>query len=159
MSKRRRTTTGFVVPRTKRPIDKNLVTVGFTGITGTQQNTTIFTATFPCTITGIRWSMDAFADAGTATGLNAWCIQVVKDGLAAQTMALSTGADFLTPEVNVVAFGAGLTQGDQGSSKNYDGTTKTMRKMMGGDLLVFSAIGQATNTTRMFGVIQFFCKT
>ncbi len=159
MSKRRRTQAGFIVPRTKRPIDKNLIVVAFTGITGTQQNSTIFTATFPCTITGIRWSFDAFADAGTATALNAWCIQVVKDGLAAQTMALSGGSDFITPETQIVAFGAGLTQGDQGSARTYEGSTKTMRKMMGGDLLVFSAIGQATNTTRLFGVVQFFCKT
>ncbi len=159
MSKRRRTQTGFIVPRTKRPIDKNLKVVAFTGITATQQNVTVFTATFPCTITGIRWSLDALADAGTASGGCSWCIQVVKDGLSAQAISTSGGADFITPEVNCVAFGAGLSTGDKGSPKSYDGNTKTMRKMMGGDLLVFSAVGQATNTTRIFGVVQFFCKT
>ncbi len=160
MSKRRRTgTTTFVVPRTtKRPIDKNLKSVAFTTINASQQNVTLFTATFPCTLTGIRWSFDAKADAGTATGLHSWVLQVVRDGLAPQTMAISSGADFITPEGNIVAFGSGLSVGDQGPSKSYDGNTKTMRKMMGGDLLVFSALGQATNTTRIFGVVQFFCK-
>ncbi len=159
MSKRRRTQTGFIVPRTKRPIDKNLKVVAFTGIDATQQNVTVFTATFPCTITGIRWNFDALADAGTASGGCTWVLQVVKDGLAAQAISTSGGADLITPEVNIVAFGSALTTGDTGSSKNFDGSTKTMRKMMGGDLLIFSAVGQATNTTRIFGAVQFFCKT
>ena len=138
----------MVVQRSaRRPIDKSLVIVNKTAVDGTQVATTLLTATFPCTVTGIRWSMGAIADAGTAISQVRWAIVLVKDGLSASTMASSDGASLYDPEQNVLAFGyAALNDAAQGSAMPFQGETKTMRKLMGGDKLQFIVASEATNT-------------
>jgi len=162
-TKRRRTNGGSVavVQRSaKRPIDKSLVYVAKTNLGGSQVTTDLLTATFPCTVTGLRWSLGAIADAGSAETSANWAIVVVRDGLSADTLSLTDGASFYNPEQNVLAFGTGaLGPHDSGYSYQFVGETKTMRKLMGGDKLVFVALGQATNTVTIKGCVQFFCKS
>ena len=143
----------------RRNLDKKLIGVN-QSVTTTQQATVMFTSTFPCTITGIRWSL---AFAGNTTGANnlLWAIVVVKDGETVTTMGSGNGTDFYTPEQNVLAFGvvkvADSDSGTGTSVVNVMGSTKTMRKYMGGDQLQFLCIGTA-GTSSVLGIIQFFCK-
>ncbi len=145
----------------KRPVDKLMIGVFKTSVDATQVTTTLATITFPCTIVGLRWDLGATTDAGTNEGSAFWAVVVVRDGTTIGNLSLSDGGDFYTPEQNVMAFGATiLTQNDQvGKSKHWNGSTKTMRKLMGGDTLVWVAQGVATNTSTFSGVFQFFCKT
>lgn len=161
-AKRARGNSGpFVVQMSaKRPIDKSLIYVS-QSLNTTQQSTTLTTTTFPCTITGIRWSL-AGQNTTTANQTVRWAIVLVKDGLSASTMAASDASDFYTPEQNVLAFGVfKMTDSDAGggpSAYNFEGSTKTMRKMMAGDVL--QLITDASSTAGNFeGVVQFFCKS
>ncbi len=156
--KRARTTGVSVVPRAKRPIDKQLIGVAKTAVNATQVTTVLKTTTFPCTIVGVRWSLTAFQDAGTAPGNGLWAIVIVRDGNNIANLTAADGADFYTPEQDVLGFGV-LVFDDNVKPWSGEGHTKTMRKMMGGDQLVFLVRGEATNTFNFEGVVQFFCKS
>lgn len=161
--KRRRTSTGFVpvVNMGKRPIDKQLVVIKKDGLAGSQVSTVLSTATFPCTITGLRWGLDATQDAGASgTAELHWAIVVVRDGNSASTLTTSDAGSLYQPEQDVLAFGTSVCHNSfDYQIQRWEGSTKTMRKMMGGDQLVFVAIGQATQTHALRGVVQFFCKS
>jgi len=142
----------------RRPVDKNLIAIAQTAIDATDQSTTLVTATFPCTIVGLRWDFSIIQTAGTGICTYYWAIVILRDGLTLPTLAISDGSTFYNPEQDVMAFGA-TTIDNNTQTKQYMGSTKTMRKMMGGDKLIFISKGVATNTSRVDGVIQFFCKT
>ncbi len=144
----------------KRPIDKALINVFKSGVDGTQVTTTLVTATFPCTVVGLRWDLSMLTDGGTTPGSYGWAIVIVRDGVTVSTISLTDGGTFFAPEQDVMAYGSGvLQQIDIGSGHHYNGSTKTMRKLMGGDKLLFLFIGVATQTTLVRGTIQFFCKS
>ena len=145
-------------PHAKRPIDKSLVAVQLTGINATDQSTTLLAVTFPCTMVGLRWSFTATQDAGTSTSFHHWAIVRNPDGVVLGTLAISDAAAFFEPEQNCLVFGAGTIPNNVDST-HYEGSTKTMRKLFVGDKLEFIVKGSATNTCRVDGVIQFFCKT
>ncbi len=142
----------------KRPTDKNLVAIELTAIDGTQQNTTMTTVTFPCTIVGIRWNLTVAQGGGSGAAENYWCINVLRDGGTQKNMSTSNGATFFAPESDCLVYGVSMID-NHADTKIFEGSTKTMRKMMGGDKLILSTVGEATNTTVVRGVIQFFCKT
>ncbi len=150
----------FIVRTTggRRPVDKKLVVINHSSLDGTQQNTTLVTVTFPCTIVGIRWSMSIIQTAGTGSASHGWCINVLRDGGTQKVLSLTDGSDFFTSESDCLAFGCGVIDNNT-TTIVYNGSTKTMRKMMGGDKLIFSALGVATNSSAILGCIQFFCKT
>ncbi len=142
----------------KRPTDKNLVSILLSGVDGTQQNTTMTTVTFPCTIVGIRWMLAVGQFGGSGLSENYWCINVLRDGGTQKAISTSNGSTFFAPESDCLVYGTSLID-NHADTKIFEGSTKTMRKMMGGDKLIFSTVGEATNTTVVRGVIQFFCKT
>ena len=75
-------------------------------------------------------------------------------------MAISDAGTLYEPEQNVMAYGRGInTASAVATGMHYNGSTKTMRKLMGGDKLVFIMLGEATNTSSLEGCFQFFCKT
>ncbi len=151
--------TGFgTTPHTKRPIDKQLKTVFHSATDATQEEVVLFTATFPCTVVGLRWSINQTQDGGTGKMQAWWAIVIVRDGESAGTLGTAVGDDTYTPEQNCLVFGASLINNNTDTSRNV-GSTKTMRKFMGGDRLIFIVRGIATETTMSQGVIQFFCKT
>lgn len=154
MSKRRRATT--VRRSAPRPIDKQLKGVVQLLSSAAQTVSTLITATFPCTIVGIRWDL-AFRNAATAIPTYEWAIILVRDGVAAGTLALANNSDFYQPEQDVLAFGTGFAIASQMESKNT-GHTKTMRKLMGGDQIQLIGISDAVDSITMIGVVQFFCK-
>lgn len=141
-----------------RPTDKGLVASAHS-LTTAQKSTTLITATFPCTFTGLRWELSAV---NTTAGADVvfWAIVLVKDGNAAGTMGSSDAAPFYNPEQNVLAFGQtrlGLPANGEGNAQ-WSGSTKTMRKLMGGDKVLL-IVNNATATVSFNGVVQFFCKT
>lgn len=155
-TKRARTLVPF---RTKRPIDKKIISVLKSNVSTTQEETVLLTATFPCTITGLRWSLGQTQDGGTGQNKIDWAIVITRDGVSADTLTSADGDDFYTPEENVLVFGQGMISGSN-QCNHWDGTTKTMRKLMGGDKIAFEVRGNsATNTAQVEGMIQFFCKT
>lgn len=91
----------------------------------------------------------------------AWAVQVVREGVTTPIIALSDGGPFLKPEGNVLTFGIhSLGIQDDGQPSVSDiGHTKSMRKMQGGDKLIFSAKSTAAGVVQLTGVVQFFCKS
>jgi len=142
----------------KRPIDKALITVSKNGVNNTQATTTLATVTNPCTICGLRWSLSFLQDAGAGNADLIWAIVVARDGNSANTLSQTDGATTYAPEQDVLTFGSTFIDNNV-ETHLFEGTTKTMRKMLIGDRLIFIARGVATNTVGIRGVVQFFCKT
>ena len=145
----------------KRPVDKAIIVVNKDTTDTTAKNTTLVTATFPCTMVGLRWDLAFFADAGTAITEVRWAIVLVRDGLSVPTSSRTDGDTFMDPEQNVIVHGfTQLAPGDSNQGPRvFAGETKSMRKLMGGDRLFFTMTGLATDTAACRGLIQFFCKT
>lgn len=164
MSKRRRGSSGKSFSGGKvRPIDKKLVGVAQTLSSAAQTSTTLMTATFPCTVVGLRWELSALQQHATANAFCSWAIVLVKDGQTVSTQAITNGADFYTPEQDVLAFGGKwVSEVDAGVGPvvaSWEGNTKTMRKLMGGDTIQFIALADQVDAAIIRGVVQFFCKT
>ena len=160
MSKRRRTE--FQRVTRSRPINKELVSIAKDGIAATQVSSILITATFPCTITGLRWELAFINQSGTA-GITAlhWVIAIVREGVVAATIGITELATLFTPEENVMAFGVHQFDQNGGNepSIQVSGSTKTMRKLQTGDTLQLLMLGTATNLQKLRGVVQFFCMT
>ncbi len=159
MSKRRKV--GVTNFRTARPIDKQLKAIKQT-VAATQLSSLLLTVTFPCTITGLRWELSVRNDHAAVDSIF-WALVIVRDGNIASAIGVSDAADFYAPETDVLAFGNiqlapnNATTGD--STHTWNGSTKTMRKMMGGDTLQLLVDGSAAASKEFGGVVQFFCKS
>ncbi len=157
-SKNVRATTSFRVIRPRRNIDKVLRVVKKTGFSA-QVGTVLTTATFPCTITGIRWNL-GFQGNATSTAIIHWCIIIVRDGNAANTIATSDASDMYTPEQNVLSYGVAMLSADSSTAGTnvilMEGSTKTMRKLLLGDRI--DIIMLASQASSVNGVVQLFCK-
>jgi len=158
--KRRRTEAGFVaVTSTKRPIDKQLIAINKSLVAATQTTTTLVTSTFPCTVTGLRWNISWLN--GVTTGRFDWAIVIVRDGLAVSNIANSDGSSFYQPEQDVLAFGCAGALATTGTAgpvvRLWEGSTKSMRKLMGGDAIVLVMLGE--QISYVDGIVQLFCKS
>jgi len=157
--KRQRTSAGHA--HVQRPIGKSLIFVEqSTGTSNT--STTLITATFPCTILGVRW--DGYASALLVPGpMVVWAIVIVREGNSDSAIGISDGSTFYNPEQNVLAYGVMNPQGSgfPGGpvSVHFDGQTKTMRKLQGGDRLMFIARSDIAAGPDIACVVQFFCKS
>lgn len=167
--KRRRTGSrggraSFVSISTVRPIDKKIVTVNKLVVGSAQQATTLISATFPCTITGLRWSVAAENLVGT-NGVNVgWAIVQSKENLNVNNVTVpGDGVDFYTPEQEVLAWGVSKLNAENASNGKsialWDGSTKTMRKLQNGDALVMIVRTDTAVSVNFTGVVQFFCKS
>ena len=155
MSKRRRFNT-----RAARPVDKLLKTVQLSVI-ATQVSTQLLDITFPATVAGLRWSLSYNHILTTSDANLLWAIVVVRDGETVNSMSASDGANFYTPEQNVLAFGAlRPTRTDAGQATyTWEGNTKTMRKLAVGDELHLIVDGSSAAQGTFLGVVQFFTKS
>lgn len=162
MSKRQRTS-GASNRVAKRPIDKKLTNVLVTNLVAAKQDVDLYpAAAFPGTITGLRWSLNAVRSGGTADtfGHFAWAIIVRPAGTTVSTMTLASAGSLYDPEQMVLAFGRGLTwDAADGVVLQFEGSTKSMRKLKAGDSLVFTTFGTATERHDISGSVQFFYKT
>lgn len=147
--------------KSRRPIDKNIKAIQQT-VTTSNVTTTLFTGTYPGTVVGIRWSLNFISNTSASSPSVYWAIVIVRDGLSASTIGTSDGADFYTPESQVLAFGVGgVTDNDSGAgpyNSMMEGMTKTMRKIQAGDLLQFVTISNVATGLIARGAVQFFIK-
>ncbi len=153
---------GVVVPRARTTrVDKKLIAVAKLTLSTTQLTTDLITATFPCTITGLRWEFTVLNLSSTGNPTFRWAIVRLKDGVTISTTSITDAADFYTPEQEVLTFGIGTVSDTDGTvgprSVHFSGSTKSMRKLMGGDKLVFLAICDVASV-QMIGIVQFFCR-
>jgi len=160
-TKRQRTGSIVVQAKTKRPLDKNLICVAH-DFSVAQRNTVLITATFPGTITGLRWSLTA-SNLSTNSTQIAWAITRYKQGIAVSNLALADGASFFGQESEVIAFGhcflASTTLGGE-YERAFEGETRSMRKLQGGDRIVLQAMSTSPITAQnLSGVVQFFNKS
>lgn len=144
--------------RAKRPIDKKLANVVINTLVAANQTVDLYTASFPGTITGLRWDISVLRTV-TATTLSTygWAIVIQPQGTTVSTMSL-TGSLY-DPEQMVMAFGRGTSWDPTQDPSMFQGDTKSMRKLKAGDKLVFVAFGTAVNAHEVAGVVQFFIKT
>lgn len=148
----------------KRPIDKSIVFFNHANAADATQNQTPIAgpATFPCTITGLRWNIDVETDSLTEVFM-IWAIVILREGVAADTISFSGGASIYQPEQNVLAWGycnlPPTTSSGGPEVRHFEGTTKTMRKLMMGDQIVVITKPSAVHTGNVGGVIQSFCKS
>jgi len=161
--KRARNTPLVVQTATRRPIDKRLVYVLKTSISDTQVGSTLITATYPFTLTGLRWAFEAHAGSVAANTLS-WAIVRVKDGNTASNIGQGDASNFYTPEQEVLAFGQVYVQdndaGTGPANHRIEGSTKTMRRIANGDTVQFIIKGATASALGSFsGIIQFFGKT
>jgi len=147
----------------KRPIDKNIITIRVDE-DAAQQELVLYTATFPATMTGLRWDgalMMTNAGSGSQNEV-AWAIVLNQEGLNPDVLSFPSipgGATLYQPEQNVLAFGREAITFETGSYK-IQGSTKTMRKLQGGDQLLFIyRWGTAGVTALLTMDIQFFMKS
>lgn len=126
-------------------------------LTTSQTDQDLITITYPATITGIRWSMEAHSTSGTGQVQVYWALAVVRDGDVRGVVG--TSGSFYNPEGNVLAFGIAQVGNTTGSPHwyNFEGNTKTMRKLMGGDKIVLVAKA-GSDTAELAGIVQFFLK-
>ncbi len=161
--KRARTAAPVVIQtRQVRPIDKSLININITNGGATQRTTILKTTTFPCTVVGLRWSLTFFNVLATGGEFFHWVVVVVPDGVAVSPIGTGNAADLYTPEQHVLAFGViGLDANEEGSMllQNIEGSTKTMRKLKTGDVLMFTVLGVNGTAGIIKGTIQFFCKS
>lgn len=162
MSKRARTAPN-AQRRAKRPIDKKLTNVVVNNLVAAKQDVTLYdSATFPGTITGLRWSLSAVRSGGTDATYGAfkWAIVVVPAGTTISTISMTGAGSMYDPEQMVLAFGCGTSWDNEGVNPiMFEGSTKSMRKLKAGDKLVFTAFGTATERHDISGTVQFFYKT
>jgi len=159
--KRRRGDTGVIVVGKKRTLNKEIICVTGTATAATQSNVTLLTCTFPGTIVGLRWNFNIYCSADAGINTVSWMIHKVKSGVTTPTISQTAAASLIGNEEAVMAWGGTIIVGDTlnngDSGHTWDSETKTMRKLQGGDTLVFSALGSAS--IAYFGYVQFFMKT
>ncbi len=146
---------------TKRPIDKKIIVVNKAMVTSTQ-TTDLLTATFPCTITGLRWDLMFWTEDTISDAEFIWGIYILREGGVKVVFVSSDGGTLFKPEENMMTFGFGShadkDTGGGPTRQHFDGSTKSMRKLQGGDKLVFQ-FDPSNDTQNVLGAVQFFCKT
>lgn len=144
----------------KRPIDKQLKSINL-AVSNSSASTTMYTATYPCTVTGLRWDVSAINKLTTGNIDVAWAVVILRDGYSANSLGLATG-EFYTPEGDVLCYGRALLADIDASAGNinrhWEGHTKTMRKLQAGDILAVLTVGDTANCADLNGVIQYFLK-
>lgn len=144
---------------TKRPIDKRLKAFGGDLTTTAQDSNIVYAASYPGTVTGLRWEISAINNNTAAANNITWAIVVNRDGLAPPTLGFN--GDFYTPEENVLAFGQQVihAKGTGDSKGVWQGNTKTMRKLQGGDEILLLVRTSVNASMTYVGLVQMFVKT
>jgi len=148
-----------------RPIDKKLKVVkhGTDLPVDVQVNTVLHTATFPCTVFGLRWQhVMRFGETNFRPMIH-WVIVVLPDGQTLGTISTGDGEDLYVPEQDVLAFGlvrsAEATSTESPNAWWFEGSTTTKRKLKQGDQLVFALLPEDGGTAVLVvwdSVVQFF---
>lgn len=153
----------------KRPIDKKLLSFTATLVgAGGLSSSVLYLATFPGTITGIRWDLlyQSALSTQTTPGFGPFLITIIRDGVTAPAVSygtFATPANLMVPEQNCLVAGNWYAGSySSGECGQYQGTTKTQRKLMGGDTIQFHTYNVGVLTTgdvQIRAIFQFFVKS
>jgi len=160
MGSRKRTRTNFS-RRATRPIDKEIIGIN-TLVNSTVGVLSLRTATFPGTVVGLRWNFTVRNVSQVADQFVRWAIVLLKEGEVQGNLSSGNGGAFYQPEQNVMAFGSVTVLSATSASDRvyiFISSTKSMRKMMGGDQIVFLFQGTNDGASDCQGQIQHFYKT
>ena len=146
----------WTVKQPKRPIDKVMIFLA-RNYNNSQDNETLYTATFPCTVVGVKWSLTPMPGANTFYG--AMYIVHAEDGQTAGTCSVTNGAKAFTPEQNVMASMSFAYLTGTTDPANLVGEVKTKRKLKVGDGIVLSGLTSTATETPVYGWVQFFVMT
>jgi len=116
-------------------------------------------ATYPGTISGLRWSLAASA---TVAGAFSWVIYVLKGGQAAGTVtAAGTPGAFIASfaEEQIMVAGSFALGANSFTPFVIEGSTKVQRKIQRGDTLQISYYGSGSSTGSLVGNVQYFLKS
>lgn len=163
MSRRSRPTNTGKFAKKYTNTDKQVKCIDST-VTDSQGNVTLYTATFPCFLTGIRWDLSFVSQTAASDVRIGWGLIVSGDGYTPNTLVISSSAaDFYTPESDIIIPGhMCLRDSDVGSGPSicyYNGSCKTGRKLKAGDVFYFSHLATVANGGGAYGVVQFVVKT
>lgn len=145
-------------PRPFRPIDKLLTSVQL-NVTASGATLLLATASYPCTVAGLRWSLVLSHTATNVTANCSWAIVTVSHGYSPSAISLTNGTTFYAPEQAVMAFSNGYIRSisdDAGpvSQWFYD-TVRTKRKLQVDDKLYL--VARSDQDCSLRGIIQHFC--
>jgi len=130
----KRQRSSYVVNRTHRPVDKRLINAIHAAANSTQQSTTLFTATSPCTLSGAKVSFAVNSNTTTSANVVGWALVLVRDNISIQTLVLTDGSNFYTPETELLL--GGMLPFVSSNEWNQVESNKCKRKLMNGDKLV-----------------------
>ena len=156
MSKRRR---GSFRRQTKRPIDKQIITINRIGGPN-EVDLLMIVQAGARTLTGLRWALSFTSNSQQSQPMYWWAIVVVKDGDTPNDIDIGELASLYQPEQHVMAWGTGrLIELNNAAGPKIikdEGHTKVMRKMMDGDQLVLLTTTNVAAGTLVNGAVQFF---
>lgn len=144
----------------KPKINKYLIFSDLSMAASTQTGTLLYTATYPCTLAGLRWDGVFLNTSATGDTVATWAITIERDNVATSTMAQSDAASFYQPEQDVMTFGVLVgTDRDGGTGPGYmkiGGNVKTKRKLQVGDEVRLICKPTTAQTCVMKTIVQFF---
>ncbi len=152
--KRQRTVTFSAA---KRPIDKVITVINHANTTSADVNTQLYLATYPSTMTGLRWDLSFFQGSGTAVCTWVWAIIYLRQGETLDTLTFSDQVTLYEPEQSCLTWGFGIIDAST-QTKRHHGSTKTMRKMQVGDTIEFIIKGVVNDGVSTRGAVQMFQK-
>ena len=144
---------GYRFPRRKRNASKFIDSSTVALSANTQNSQLVYTATYPCTVAGIRL-VGSFVPSTVTTAACTVAFVIVREGFSPQTLAF-TGSMY-TPEEDVLAWFTGyatLTTANDADYFNYDVYSKVKRRMQVGDRLYILTL--SSNATVNLSTVQF----
>lgn len=170
MSTRRNNNGGnqqVVYAKKKRSVDKQIINVT-NNFSNSQGQTILYTATFPCTVMGIRvqGTVQSAPDTSASPDAVAVALIVLRQGFTTPNgLSLSNTGTLYQPEADVIWYRAGISDtfvntGDGAfiASMELTGAPKTMRKLEAGDRLLMIYNGSTADVKNIFASVQFFLK-
>ncbi len=162
LGKRRRLNNNNILYVNKQNrLNKRLFVINEKVLTTTEHKT-MHDATYPCTITGIRWSLTIQGPASGENDANfSWAIVITRDNNDTKSFNFASESNLYAPEQDVLAFGCcRLANADKPGPQthHFEGSTKTMRKLQHEDQIKF-VYGAESSDGHVFGCVQSFCKT
>lgn len=166
----RRSTRKRTYSKTKRSKNKFIKSFSYAANVAQTHSLSLYKATYPCTISGLRW--DLVWGWGDETKQNTWniqitwCIYIKEEGEADRTPAFhpnttDDAGDYIKGEQSIIAWGNACVA-DKGAFPINQDSTKSMRKLQSGDQLMITIkqqyTGDAANAPgyAVLGGIQFF---
>lgn len=143
-----------------RPIDKTLLSINASCTSQCAQQLVVLN--HPCTVTGLRWSVQMHHQVNNQSVTGFFAIVVVRAGSNVGALNMTNLAPTYTPEQNVLAFWTCRLRSisdDAGPLiMSNENVSKTRRRLREGDSIYFCAsVDNPLAGIRTDGIIQMFC--